>query len=388
MLAENRTVLLSGPDIGPLEQEYVLAALRSGWVAPAGPDLDLFEREIADRVGVPHAVAVNSGTAALHLALLGIGVGPGDVVVVPTMTFAATANAVAYTGATPVFVDCDPATGNLDPDLLPGLLGEAKAVLTVDLYGSCADYDRILPAAERHGVPVIEDAAEALGARYAKSPYAKSPDKKSPYKNRAAGSFGRAAALSFNGNKIMTTSGGGMLLTADPELAARARHLATQARLPAEHYEHAEIGYNYRLSNLLAALGRAQLCRLDEMIERRRAVRDGYAKVFAHVDGVLLPGADDPAANCWLTGIVVDPERTGWPARDLAAHLAARNVETRPLFKPMHLQPVFAGARAVLSGAAEHLFRNGLALPSGSALTGSEVRRVLDDIAEFLEGHR
>ncbi|GIF03983.1 DegT/DnrJ/EryC1/StrS family aminotransferase [Actinoplanes siamensis] len=380
MLAEDRTVLLSGPDIGPLEQEFVLAALRSGWVAPAGPDLDLFEREIAARVGVPHAVALSSGTAALHLALLGIGAGPGDVVVVPTLTFVATANAVVYTGATPVFADCDPATGNLDPDLLAGLLAElsaegarVRAVLTADLYGSCADYGRILPVCDRHGVPLIEDAAEALGATH---------------RGRAAGSFGRAAALSFNGNKIMTTSGGGMLLTGDAELAGRARHLAGQARLPAEHYEHAEIGYNYRLSNLLAALGRAQLRRLDEMIERRRAVRDGYAKVFADVEGVRLPGGDDLAANCWLTCIAVDPERAGWQARELAAHLAARNVETRPVFKPMHLQPVFAGARTALSGAAERLFREGLALPSGSALGDDQVRRVLDGITEFLDGRR
>lgn len=380
MMVNNQTVLLSGSDVGPLEQEYVVAALRSGWVAPAGPDLDLFEQEIANRVGAPYAVAVNSGTAALHLALMGVGAGPGDVVVVPTITFAAPANAVVYTGATPIFVDCDPTTGNLDAGLLSGLLAglraegaSVRAVLTVDLFGCCADYERILPLCDRYGVPVIEDAAEALGAMH---------------RGRPAGSFGRAAALSFNGNKIMTTSGGGMLLTADAGLADRARHLASQARLPAEHYEHAEIGYNYRLSNLLAALGRAQLCRLDEMIARRRAVRDGYAKIFADVDGVSLLGGDDSSANCWLTTIVVDPERAGWRARDLAAHLTARNVETRRVFKPMHLQPVFAGARTVLSGAGERLFRNGLILPSGSALGEDQVRRVLDDITEFLDGRR
>ncbi|BCJ40760.1 pyridoxal-5'-phosphate-dependent protein [Actinoplanes ianthinogenes] len=380
MIANSQTVLLSGPDVGRLEQEYVLAALQSGWIAPVGPDLDRFEREIADRAGVPHAVGVTSGTAALHLALLGLGIGPGDVVVVPTLTFVATANVVVYTGATPVFADCDPVTGNLDPDLLAALLAElsaegapVRAVLTVDLYGSCADYERILPLCAGYGIPVIEDAAEALGATH---------------RGRAAGSFGRAAALSFNGNKIITSSGGGMLLTADGELAGRARHLAGQARLPAEHYEHAEVGYNYRLSNLLAALGRAQLCRLDEMIERRRAVHDAYAKVFAHLDGVSLLGDADPAANCWLTCVVVDPDRAGWSAAELAAHLAERNVETRPLFKPMHLQPLFAGARAALSGAAERLFRTGLALPSGSALTPEQVRRVLDEITEFLDGHR
>jgi len=379
MITRSRTVPLSAPDVGRLEQEYVLAALRSGWVAPSGPDLDLFERAVADRVGVPHAVAVNSGTAALHLALLGIGAGPGDVVIVPTLTFVASANAVVYTGATPVFVDCDAATGNLDVDLLAGLLAEldaegasVRAVMAVDIYGSCADYDRILPCCDRWGVPVVEDAAEALGATH---------------HGRAAGSFGKAAGLSFNGNKVMTTSGGGMLLTADDNLAHRARSLASQARLPVEHYEHADIGYNYRLSNVLAALGRAQLCRLDEMIERRRAVRERYAKAFAGVDGVRLLG-EDPAANCWLTTIVVDPDRSGWRARDLATYLAARGVETRPVFKPMHLQPVFAGARATVNGAAERLFHDGLTLPSGSALEEDEIRRVLDDITEFLDGRR
>jgi dTDP-4-amino-4,6-dideoxygalactose transaminase len=379
MITRSRKILLSAPDVGRLEQEYVLAALRSGWVTPSGPDVDQFEREVAGRVGVPHAVAVNSGTAALHLALLGAGVGPGDVVVVPTLTFAASANAVVYTGATPVFADCDAATGNLDVDLLCGLLAELEdegapvgAVMTVDVYGSCADYDRILPHCDRYGVPVVEDAAEALGATY---------------HGWAAGSFGTAAALSFNGNKIMTTSGGGMLLTADDGLADRARCLANQARLPVEHYEHADIGFNYRLSNVLAALGRAQLCRLDEMIGRRRAVREGYAEVFAGVDGVRLLG-EDPAANCWLTSIIVDPEESGWRAGELAAYLAARGVETRPVFKPMHLQPVFARARTALSGAAERLFRNGLTLPSGSALGEDQIRRVLDDITEFLDGRR
>ncbi|KUL42098.1 pyridoxal-5'-phosphate-dependent protein [Actinoplanes awajinensis subsp. mycoplanecinus] len=380
MIENSQAVLLSAPDVGLLEQEYVMAALRSGWVAPVGPDLEEFEREVAGRVGVPHAVAVNSGTAALHLALLGVGAGPGDVVVVPTLTFVATANAVVYTGARPVFVDCDAATGNLDPEVLAGLLAElraegasVRAVLAVDLFGCCADYERILPVCDGYGIPVVEDAAESLGSRY---------------HGRAAGSFGRVAALSFNGNKIMTTSGGGMVLTADPVLAARARHLAGQARLPAAHYEHAEIGYNYRLSNLLAALGRAQLCRLDEMIERRRAVHDAYAKVFADVAGVSLLGDHDPAANRWLTSIVVDPDRAGWRAGELAAFLSARNVETRPIFKPMHLQPLYAGARAALTGTAERLFRDGLLLPSGSALVEDQVRRVIDAVTEFLDGHR
>jgi dTDP-4-amino-4,6-dideoxygalactose transaminase len=369
-------VFLSSPDVGELEESYLVEALRSGWVAPAGPAVDAFEREVAERVGVAHAVALSSGTAALHLALLSLGVGPGQVVIVPTLTFAATANAVAYTGAEPVFVDCDPETGNIDPVLLAELLEALRAegrvvgaVMPVDLLGRCADYEDLVPLCERYGVPLIEDAAEALG---------------STYRGRPAGSFGRAAVLSFNGNKIMTTSGGGMLLSNDGDLAAHCRHLSTQARQPVAHYEHHEIGYNYRLSNLLAALGRAQLSRLDEMIGRRRALRDGYAKIFAGVDGVTLLGADDAEANCWLTSIVVDPACAGWQAADLAAHVARQEIETRPIFKPMHLQPIFDGARTALSGAAQQLFENGLTLPSGSSLMEPQVRKVFDSITSFL----
>jgi dTDP-4-amino-4,6-dideoxygalactose transaminase len=373
-------VFLSAPDVGELEESFVLNALRSGWVAPAGPDVDAFEREVADRVGVAHAVALSSGTAALHLALLALGVGPGQVVIVPTLTFAATANAVVYTGAEPFFVDCDAATGNIDVALLASVLDSLRregrpigAVIPVDMFGRCADYDAILPLCAEYGVPVLEDAAEALGAAYG---------------GQAAGSFGVAAALSFNGNKIMTTSGGGMLLSNSRSLADRCRYLSTQARQPVVHYEHTDIGYNYRLSNLLAALGRAQLRRLDAMIERRRALRERYAKLFAGVDGVSLLGADDPGANCWLTSIVVDPARTGWAASDLAAHLAHRDIETRPVWKPMHLQPVFADAQTAVTGAAERLFAHGLTLPSGSVLQEPHIERVFDAIDDFLDGHR
>ncbi|HWG98681.1 MAG TPA: aminotransferase class I/II-fold pyridoxal phosphate-dependent enzyme [Pilimelia sp.] len=368
---------LSPPDVGPREEEFLVAALRSGWAAPVGPDLDLFEVELARRTGVCHAVAVSSGTAALHLALLHLGVGPGDLVAVPTLTFAATANAVVYTGAEPIFVDCDPDTGNVDVELLGRLLERlgprVRAVLPVDLFGRCADYTRLLPLCTAHGVPVVEDAAEALGAVHA---------------GRPAGSFGAAGVLSFNGNKIITTSGGGALLTDDPDFAARVRYLATQARAPVPHYEHADIGYNYRLSNLLAALGRAQLSRLDEMVARRRALRDRYAKLLAPVPGVRILGDGDDGANCWLTAVVVDPERAGWHAAQLAAHLAARDIETRPVWKPMHLQPVFAGAGAWLTGAAERLFATGLTLPSGSALRPDQVGRVLDAVTDFLGGVR
>ncbi|KUJ49159.1 DegT/DnrJ/EryC1/StrS family aminotransferase [Micromonospora maris] len=369
-------VHLSPPDIGPLEESYVIAALRSGWVAPAGPDLDAFESEVAARVGTRSAVAVSSGTAALHLALLAVGVSPGDAVLVPTLTFVATANAVRYTGARPVFVDCDPHTGNVDVSLVVELLNRLRtrgervgAVVPVDMFGSCVDYGELLPACAASGVPVVEDAAEALGAMH---------------RGRAAGSFGRVGALSFNGNKIMTTSGGGMLVSDDLPLLARARHLANQAREATVHYEHRETGYNYRLSNLLAALGRAQLIRLDEMIGRRRQLRDRYAKLFAPVPGVELLGANDPASNCWLTVIRVRPELSGWKVAELAAHLADRNIETRPVWKPMHRQPAYAGSECLLTGASDDLFAEGLTLPSGSALAERQVGAVFGAIDEFL----
>ncbi|WP_255509964.1 DegT/DnrJ/EryC1/StrS aminotransferase family protein [Micromonospora sp. AP08] len=371
-------VLLSPPDVGPLEESYLLRALRSGWVAPVGPDVDAFEREVAERVGTAHAVALCSGTAGLHLALVALGVRPGDAVLVPTLTFVATANAVVYTGAEPVFVDCEPDTGNLDPELLDRTLRDLRrsgrrigAVLPVDMFGSCADYGRILPICAAAGAPVVEDAAEALGAAR---------------EGRAAGSFGRAGVLSFNGNKIITTSGGGMLVSDDGDLVARCRYLSTQARQPVPHYEHTDTGYNYRLSNLLAALGRAQLRRLDGMLTRRRAHRERYAKLFAGVAGVRLLADADAAANCWLTSIVVDQETAGWRAADLGRHLAAHRIETRRVWKPLHLQPVFAGSRAALSGAAERLFADGLTLPSGSGMSDHQAARVAEAIDRFLEG--
>ncbi|MER7273393.1 aminotransferase class I/II-fold pyridoxal phosphate-dependent enzyme [Dactylosporangium sp. NPDC000244] len=373
----NTRIFLSAPDVSGVEERYLVNALRSGWVAPVGPDLDAFEAEVARRCGTAHAVGVSSGTAALHLALLAIGVGRGDAVIVPTLTFAATANAVVYTGAEPVFVDSLPGDGNLDPDLTAATVAELRregrivsAIVPVDLFGSVAEYASLTDL----GVPVIEDAAEALGA---------SRD------GRPAGSFGRAAALSFNGNKIITSSGGGMVVTDDKDLAARCRHLATQAREPVAHYEHRDIGYNYRLSNLLAALGRAQLSRLDEMIGRRRALRERYAKIFAATDGTRLLGEGDTGhssdANCWLTTLIVEPERAGWAAADLGAWLAARDIETRPVWKPMHAQPVFRGHRAAVTGVADRLFATGLNLPSGSGMRDDAQRRVFDAIGDFLD---
>jgi len=368
-------IYMSSPDVGGLEEKFVLDALRSGWVAPLGPDVDEFELEVSERVGAAHGVALASGTAALHLALLTHGIGPGDTVLTSTMTFAATANAVYYTGARPYFIDSD-ASGNISTVLLEKaaerLAAEsrpAKAVLAVDLLGKVCDFAEIDRIAQQFGMVVIADAAESLGATR---------------EGKAAGSFGDVSIVSFNGNKIMTTSGGGMLLTGDGDIASRTRYLATQARQPVVHYEHTEIGYNYRMSNLLAAMGRAQLLRLDEMLAKRRHHRDTYRDFFAGIQGVEIFGAlDDQEDNCWLTSLLVDPALAGFTAGDLALHMAAANIETRPLWKPMHLQPVFSGAERLVDGTSERFFERGLTLPSGSALTTEEFSRVIERLRSF-----
>lgn len=378
-------IYLSSPDVTEAEEHALVRAIRSGWVAPLGPEVDAFEAELAAYGGREHCVALSSGTAALHLGLLTLGVGPGTAVVTSTMTFAATANAITYTGAQPVFVDCDE-TGNIDPDLLAEAFDIAaaggvrvSAVVPVDLLGKVVDHARIDQVASAHGVPVLADAAESLGATR---------------DTRPATSFGRAAAVSFNGNKVMTTSGGGALLTDEAELADRVRYLATQARQPVVHYEHTDIGYNYRLSNLLAAVGRAQLARLDDMVERRRQHRITYRRLFDGVPGVTVfgepSGADggDTRDNFWLSSILVDPYRAGFSADDLRLAFAAAHIEARPLWKPMHLQPVFAGARAVINGTSERLFTNGLSLPSGSVLNQAQVARIEGVVASFLEVRR
>ena len=371
---------LSKADVTGIEQDYVLDAMRSGWIAPLGPHVDAFEREMAARVGVSHALALASGTAALHVALLELGARPGTAVVVPSMTFSASANAVVYTGAAPVFVDSHD-DANVDPELLFDAIDTVRAegtdvvaAMTVDLFGRCADYDEIVAGLEQRGIPLLEDAAEAVGATY---------------RGRPAGSFGRAAVLSFNGNKIMTTSGGGMLLSDDKRLIDHARYLSTQARQPVDYYEHTEIGYNYRLSNLLAALGRAQLSRLDGMLARRREIRQMYAAALTDAPGVGFLGCETPDRsdgedNCWFTCIDLDPTQARVRPEQLIAALAAEDIESRRLWKPMHLQPVFAGARSFLSGTSQRLFDRGVALPSGSALTDEDIERVIAVLRSLL----
>ena len=364
---------LSKADITEVEEHYILNAVRSGWVAPLGPDVDAFEDEIAARAGVSHALALASGTAALHLGLLGLGAGPNTAVIVPSMTFSASAMPVVYTGAKPVFVDSG-ADGNVNPGLLLKAIDTLQAegtrvvaAMSVDLFGRCADYDEILPGLRERSIPLIEDAAEALGATYHRRP---------------AGSFGTAAVFSFNGNKIMTTSGGGMLLSKHEDLIAQARYLSTQARQPVDHYEHTEIGFNYRLSNVLAALGRAQLSRLDGMLARRRKIREMYVDGLSHVPGVRFLGRDDEGRgddedNCWLTCIELDPEATEMSPLKLIAELAGEGIESRRLWKPMHLQPVFASSRCFVTGESERIFDRGVALPSGSALQDDDIERVV-----------
>ena len=370
-----KRIFLSAPDVGDLEATYVAEAIASGWVAPVGPDLAAFESEIAHRIGVGNAVALNSGTAALHLGLLALGVRAGDIVLTSTMTFAATANAITYVGAEPYFIDSSLGTGNVDVGLMTEAAEQVRvsgrrigALLPVDLFGKCADMDSLTTLAAELEVPLLVDSAEAMGASYG---------------GRAAGSFGTASVLSFNGNKIMTTSGGGMFLSAEAALAERVRYLSTQARQPANHYEHTEVGYNNRLSNILAALGRAQLRRLDQMIARRREVRAAYRSAFADVPGVSVFGGDDGPDNCWLTSIIVD-ESAGWTAMQLAAHLAEQSIEARPMWKPMHLQPVYRGCPSLINGNAEWLFGHGLTLPSGSGMTMADVDRVLTVVDDFI----
>jgi pyridoxal phosphate-dependent aminotransferase EpsN len=366
-------IYLSPPHMSPRERELLLEAFDSNWIAPLGPHVDEFEEEFAAKVGAAHAVALASGTAGLHLALLVLGVGRGDEVFCSTLTFAATANAITYAGARPVFIDSDRDTWNMDPDLLAEELETRakqgrlpKAVICVDLYGQCADYERIAKTCRFYDVPLVEDAAEALGATY---------------RGQSAGSFGLFGIFSFNGNKIITTSGGGMLVTERKDLAERIRHLATQARDPAPHYEHSEIGYNYRMSNLLAAVGRGQLSVLDTRVEQRRANFEYYREALGDVPGIaFMPEIAGGRSTRWLTCITVDPDRFGATAEDIRRACERENIEARPVWKPMHLQPVFAECDVVDGAVADDLFSRGLCLPSGSSLTDQHRQRVVEGV--------
>ncbi len=363
-------VYLSPPHMGPDERGLLLDAFDSNWIAPLGPHVDAFEKEFAARVQMPHAAALSSGTAALHLALQLLGVTRGDEVLVASLTFSASANPIAYQGATPVFLDSEQQTWNLDPVLLEEALKagvkrnkKAKAVMAVDLYGQCAQLDRISQLCREYDVPLIEDAAEALGATW---------------KGQPAGTFGALAAFSFNGNKIITTSGGGMLVSRDAGLIEKARFLATQARDPAPHYQHSHIGFNYRLSNLLAAVGRGQLRVLEARVQARRAHRTFYEQTLGTLEGVgFMPLSSEGSWNGWLSVITIDPQTFGATREDVRLALEKENIESRPVWKPMHLQPVFKECRMYGGVVSEAAFENGLCLPSGSSLTTEERERVV-----------
>jgi pyridoxal phosphate-dependent aminotransferase EpsN len=366
--------------MGGDELDLLKQAFASNWIAPLGPHVDAFEREFAEIVGVPHAAALSSGTAAIHLGLRLLGVRPGDCVICPTMTFCATANPIVYEGATPVFIDSDTETWNLDPELLHEELRERdrrgclpRAVITVDLYGQAADYDPIAEICARYDVPILDDAAEALGARY---------------RGKMVGRFGRCAAFSFNGNKIITTSGGGMLVSHDRALIEQARFLATQARDPAPHYQHSAIGFNYRMSNLLAAVGRGQLRHLSDRVVARRRIRESYRTGLEGLPGIsFMPEAPYGQSNAWLTCILVDPEPFGATRYEIQAALEAADIESRPLWKPLHLQPVFADCPVRGGAVAESLFERGLCLPSGSAMSDADLDLVIEIIRGLRQSH-
>jgi dTDP-4-amino-4,6-dideoxygalactose transaminase len=378
------------------EQRYINEAFESNYIAPLGPQVDAFEKEFAEKTGISHALALCSGTAAIHIALCELGIEAGDEVFVSTLTFIGSVSPVTFLGANPVFLDADYATWNMDPYLLAKEINACaergrlpKAVLPTDLYGQCADYDRILEICEPYGIPVVVDAAEALGATY---------------KEHSAGAGAKAAVFSFNGNKIITTSGGGMLTSEDADFICRARFLSQQARDEAPHYEHSQIGFNYRMSNILAAIGRGQLQVLDERVRVKRQIFAKYKVELKDIDGIeFMPEAPFGKSSRWLTVILISPEKFGTDRETVRVALEAENIEARPVWKPMHLQPVFdcqpnrqeAGrlgnwdtktgkkpniryrARAVGGSVAKDLFKRGLCLPSGTAMTGEDIQRVV-----------
>jgi dTDP-4-amino-4,6-dideoxygalactose transaminase len=365
-----KQILLSTPHMGSLEQEFVKEAFDTNWIAPVGPHVDAFEQEFCQVVGAKHAAAVSSGTAALHLALQLIGVGSGDEVFCSTLTFIATASPITYLGAKPVFIDSDRTSWNLNPDLFRESLDKRakigklpKAVVIVHLYGQSCDIDPILEACNAYEIPLIEDAAESLGASY---------------KNRSPGSFGKIGIFSFNGNKIITTSGGGMLVSDDQKLVEKARFLATQARDPAPHYQHSQIGYNYRLSNVLAGIGRGQLRVLEDRVAARLHNFEVYQKALSNFPGIeFMPEASYGRATRWLTCITIDPIAFGADREQVRLALAKEHIEARPVWKPLHLQPIFAECDRIGGTVAEELFTDGLCLPSGSNLTNEELERVI-----------
>jgi dTDP-4-amino-4,6-dideoxygalactose transaminase len=365
--------------MGGTEQRYVKEAFDTNWIAPLGANVDAFEDSLACYCEVRHAAALSSGSAAIHLALILLGVEYGDEVIASSFTFSATINPIVYLRATPILIDSEPGTWNMSPELLEGAIKDRlskgkkpKAIIPVHLYGMPASMGGIMEIADRYEIPVIEDAAEALGSRY---------------KGKQVGSFGKMGILSFNGNKIITTSGGGALLSNDEELIVKARFLATQAREIAPHYQHNQIGYNYRMSNILAGIGRGQMEVIEERIRMRREIFAFYRQHLEKYDGIKFLEEPDESffSNHWLTTILIDPSRTGMTRENLQKDLEKENIETRPLWKPMHLQPVFSSCPAYLNGTSENLFTKGQCLPSGSNLSEEDRDRVIKVLTKCLK---
>ena len=376
----NKRIYLSPPHMTGREIDFVRDVFESNWIAPLGPHVDAFEQEMASYIGVKGALALSSGTAAIHLGLKLLGVGPGDTVFCSSLTFSASANPIMYVGATPVFIDSDPGTWNMCPEALKLAFEAAekegrlpKAVIVVDLYGQSADYDPIIGICDHYGVPVLSDATEALG---------------STYKDKKCGSLGKLATLSFNGNKIITTSGGGMLVSDDEEMLAKARFWATQARDPAPHYQHSEVGYNYRLSNILAAVGRPQLEEIETRVQKRREIFERYKESLSSNPGIgFMPEAPYGRSNRWLTVMTIDTKIAGLKPMDIINAMEEHNIESRPVWKPMHLQPVFE--RYPFFSAekdkpfGEKAFETGLCLPSGTSLEGSAQDQIIEIITNI-----
>ncbi|MGE4557655.1 MAG: DegT/DnrJ/EryC1/StrS family aminotransferase [Desulfovibrionaceae bacterium] len=368
----NKRIFLSPPHMGGAELDCIRQAFASNYVAPAGPQLQAFEQAFAEATGIPHCLAVSSGTAAMHLALRHLGVGPGDIVLASTLTFMGSVSPAHFLGAELVFVDCSPESWNMDPARLEEAVTtclrqgrKPAAVIPTDIYGQCADYDTIEAICQEHGVPMVTDAAESLGALY---------------KGRSAGRAGRAAVFSFNGNKIITTSGGGMLASEDEELIAHCRKLSQQAREDAPYYEHEEIGYNYRMSNIVAAIGLGQLQILPERVRRKREICNLYQGTLGDLPGVrLMPEAAYGTHSRWLTVGLFDPKTFGATPEEVRLALEAENIESRPVWKPMHLQPVFRrmGYGCVGGDVAAGLFEQGLCLPSGTSMDDRDLQRVI-----------
>jgi dTDP-4-amino-4,6-dideoxygalactose transaminase len=396
-------LFLSPPHMNGEELQLIIEAFSSNYIAPLGAMVDAFEKEFAACVGIPYCLALTSGTAAMHLAMRELGVGPEDEVLASTLTFIGSVNSAAYLGANLTFIDSDTRSWNMDPDLLAEEIASCakkgklpKIVVPTDLYGQCADLNRIKAVCDRYEVPVLSDCAEAMGARYRSSdvpahpscdlrPTAPSPHLSpvGPQPSPAdakwlhSGAGAAAAIYSFNGNKIITTSGGGMLASEDKDLIDHARKLSQQARDPAPHYEHTEIGYNYRMSNILAAIGRGQLRVLDDRVQRKRQIFDSYRHLLRDLPGIhFMPEAEYGRSNRWLTVIVIDQRESGTTKEQVRLALEAENIESRPIWKPMHMQPVFRGCRFRGGAVSEHLFRHGLCVPSGTAMTQSDIERV------------